>query len=446
MDPRIARKLYFFLQHLRGEPVRKALEDVTRTEFISFDELTAIQAKRQLDQLKFAVHHVPYYQRAFLPFEERINSAQTWDDVNSIMSELPILERSTVQENHSEFIADNRSPNQTYPDKTSGSSGAPLIFPCDQDAWAYRHALMYRCLANFGIQIGEPYIYIFGLHWNKQARFKIFIRNFILNRARVSAFEITPNHLVAHLKIIKRHKPTHIIGYPSAITDLCVMLRERGMDDLYRLNLKGILLTAEPLRIHQRELIEEVTGSRCINVYGSAEGGINAVECPERSLHIQAETTWVQLRDPGLNTGEAIVTDCMLRAFPMIRYAIGDEMVMKTGNCTCGRPHPMIESIEGRSGEPIVLPNGQKINPNLPSYIFKPLARQMLIRRYRFVHTKDQGLQLFLVVTGNFHQEHLGVIEKETRRAFGEDIRFSIQIVDEIPHLPNAKHRDYINL
>ena len=106
----------------------------------------------------------------------------------------------------------------------------------------------------------------------------------------------------------------------------------------------------------------------------------------------------------------------------------------------------MLHSVEGRSGEPIILPTGRRINPNLPSYIFKPLSSLGVIRRYRFVQTSPDHLELNLVVNKDFTQEHLSIVERESRAAFGEDIPLSIHVVEALPHLPNAKHRDYIRV
>src|SRR5262249_4213691 len=162
-----------------------------------------------------------------------------------------------------------------------------------------------------------------------------------------------------------------------------------------------------------------------------------AIQCPAGSLHTTPEATWLELRDSSTHRGEAIVTDLMLRAFPMIRYAMGDEVVAKPGECACGRKQPMLQSIEGRSGEPVTLPTGRVITPNRPSSIFKPLAGLGVIRRYRFVLHGEARLELFLVVSSAFEPEHLELVRRETRRALGEDLEVAIRVVDEMPHLPN---------
>jgi phenylacetate-CoA ligase len=439
----VARGVYFALQYLRREPVAAALADVRRTEWLSREELRNLQAERQLEQLRFALDRVPYYRRVLQPLRSRIASARGWDDVNAILADMPIIEKAAVMLDPPSYTADRADELPSYPDKSSGSSGTPVIFPCDQRAWAYRHALMYRCMEAFGVRMGEPYALFFGLHWNKRARLQAAFRDSILNRARISAYEVGGARFEAHFKTIRRRRPTHFYGYPSAISDFCALAHERGLD-LRDLQLKAVFLTAEPLRAHQRQLIETVTGSRCVDMYGSAEGGIIALECPAGGRHTTPETTWLELRNTTTHTGEAIVTDMMLRAFPMIRYAMGDEIVIDAGSCACGRAQPLVALIEGRSGEPITLPNGRTVNANLPSYIFKPLAALGVIRRYRFVHRGDE-LQLFLVVSRQFGEEHLRIVRQEIRAAFGE-IELKIHVVADLPHLPNAKHRDYVRV
>lgn len=445
MNTLIARALYFGLQYLRHEPLGPALADVRRTEWLPADELRALQATRQLEQLRFAIERVPHYRRALDPLRSAIERARDWDDVHAITSEIPILEKAAVTVTPRDFTADGAHRLPTHLDKTSGSSGTPVVFPCDQRAWAYRHALTHRCIEAFGVRIGEPYALFFGLHWGKKKRAEVAVRDHVLNRARISAYEIGRERLDSQLIAIRRKRPTHFQGYPSAIYDFCSLVHERGFD-LRDLRLKAVFLTSEPLRAHQRKLIEEITASRCVDMYGSAEGGMIALECPAGGLHTTPETTWLDLRDSATHAGEAVVTDMMLRAFPMIRYAMGDELVLRSGTCACGRAQPMLASIEGRSGEPITLPNGRRINSNLPSYIFKPLASLGVIRRYRFVQRGDHELALYLVVSKKFQASHLAMVQQETRKAFGQDLAFDVRIVDDLPHLANAKHRDYVRL
>lgn len=444
MDPRIARTLYFGLQHIRKEPIRIAISDVNETEFLSLEELKKIQATRMISLLRFAANNVPYYQEVYRPFAARINNLKNWVEVNELMNRLPRVSKLEAISEGGRFLAKNSSSIPTYPDKTSGSTGTPLEFPCDQISWAYRHALTFRSMKMHGVEVGDPYALFYGLHWNKRTRLQIGLRDLVFNRVRVSAFDINRSTFQKYLQKIRNQSPLYFLGYPSTLYDFCFLAQDLGVD-LRCLKLKAVFTTAEPLLPYQRELIQEVTGSRCVNLYGSAEGGFTAFECPVGNLHLAIETTWLGFRKPDTAAGEILLTDMMLRANPLINYAIGDEMGLKVGKCECGRSHPLIEEIIGRSGEPIHLPNGKIINSHLPVYIFKRLASLKIIHRFRFV-LRGSDLNLYLMVSQKFNREHLVLVEQETKKAFGEDIRFETHIVAEMESLPNAKHKSFVVL
>ena len=444
MNPIFARHLYFGLQFLRGEPVRKALDDVLETEFWSADALRQLQAERMIAQLRFVASNVPYYEKVYASFLPRIANLSSWDEVSALMKELHVVSKDLVQSAYNQFLARDIEKMRIYPDKTSGSTGTPLKFPCDQKAWAYRHALMYRNMMMHGVHVGDPYVIFFGLHWDKTMRTQVELRDWFFNRVRVSAFDISMHTFHDYLKKIRSHCPVFFLGYPSAISDFCHLALEFGID-LRELGLKAVFTTAEPLLPDQRDLIQETTGCKCVNQYGSAEGGFTAFECPEGNLHLNVESAWLHLQDPSAPEGGAVVTDMFLRAFPLINYGIEDEISLGNEACTCGRTHPILRSVNGRSGEPITLPNGKRINANLPSYIFKPLADLRVIQRYRFVQ-KDKELKLFLIISQRFSEEHLKLIDKETKKAFGNDIQYTTQIVTEMEVLPNAKHKCFVVL
>jgi len=440
MNNNLGRFIYYGLQYLRQEPVNKVLKGIKETEFLPSEGLRNNQFQRLKNLLQYAISYVPYYKTNYQMFSKDIYNINSWDDAKKVMQEIPLLDKDVVRNNKSLFTSGEINKLKTYPDKTSGSSGTPLIFACDQMSWAFRHALYIRCTESFNVQAGERYIYFYGLHWNKRSKLLLKFRDYLLNRVRVSAYDISPDTFLQHLGNIKKFKPTHFLGYPSAIYDFCVLAFNRGID-LHDLHIKAIFLTSEPVYLFQKELIEKVTGAICVDFYGSAEGGLNAFQCPHGNLHLAVESTWVVSKP----NNEILVTDMFLRAFPMINYDIGDEMIFDHDyKCSCGRSHPVIRQIIGRSGEPIVLPNGKRINSHLPGYIFKPLSGLGVIRSFRFVLSKEKKLSLYLVVTSDYKAEYENIIRKETKNAFGHNIEFDIIIQDALPFLPNAKHKSFV--
>ena len=68
-------------------------------------------------------------------------------------------------------------------------------------------------------------------------------RDFLFNRVRISAYEMEPHLLDGHLRKIYEHRPTYLVGYPSALYDFSIQMYHRGLD-LKSLKLKAVFLTA----------------------------------------------------------------------------------------------------------------------------------------------------------------------------------------------------------
>ncbi len=169
--------------------------------------------------------------------------------------------------------------NKGDPKQNFRIDGHTAGFPCANRSWAYRHALYFRCAGWFGVDVGEPHAYFWGLHWNKRTRFQVRIRDAAMNRVRVSAYETGSETFETNFSRVQRFGVTHFLGYPSSIYEFCCLADAAGKA-LVSFGLKAVFTTGEPLLPFQRTLIEKVTGAPCVNTYGSVEGGLIACECP----------------------------------------------------------------------------------------------------------------------------------------------------------------------
>jgi phenylacetate-CoA ligase len=144
--------------------------------------------------------------------------------------------------------------------------------------------------------------------------------------------------------------PVYANTLPSNINRLCHEARRQGI----RIGIPHIISVAEYLAPEMRQAAAEAFGSRIIDVYSSAEGGVIAIECPESGLyHIQSELLLVEIiREDGTpcgtgEVGEVVVTPLYGYATPLLRYRSGD-FVEKGPRCSCGRSLPTISRIAGR--------------------------------------------------------------------------------------------------
>lgn len=435
--------LYYGLQSLRREPVSRAFNDLMKTDFASLDELHHIQLTRAKEYLSHALNTTPYYKHYDQKYVKELASVIHHDQLVKLFVTLPRLEKRDVKIHNPEFYSDKIKSIKYTMDTTSGSSGTPLMFPCDNLSWAYRHASIFRCFSWYDISVGDRYGYFFGQHWANMNRLKVQLKDTVFNRIRVSAFELNLETTPTFYKKLRAFKPKYLYGYPSSIYSFFRYCYELNIP-ANQLNLVAVFTTAEPLLDDQRSFIEGYFGVRCVNMYGSAEGSNTAFECPAGNLHETIEITLNVYDRVDESQFKIYVNDLFLNAFPLVNYSLDDYVEKSPHVCDCGRKHPIIKTIKGRSGEPILLPDGRSVNANLPSYVFKNVSSGSKILRYRFHNVQNQKLVLLYEVLNDFTEDELFEIKQECVSAFGGNIAIEMHRVAAIPNLPNAKHKDYV--
>jgi phenylacetate-CoA ligase len=119
-------------------------------------------------------------------------------------------------------------------------------------------------------------------------------------------------------------------------------------------------VTAEMLPESLRHELETGHGIRVLQGYGTADLGLLAYECPEKSgMHLHPEVI-VEVLDlatgapaaPG-QPGEVVAT-IFDETYPLIRFATGDlSSFLAERPCSCGRTAPKLQGILGRVGDAV---------------------------------------------------------------------------------------------
>ncbi len=100
-------------------------------------------------------------------------------------------------------------------------------------------------------------------------------------------------------------------------------------------------------------------------VYGCTETGYAASSCPGGWLHLLDD--WVILEPvdaqhrpvpPGVVSHTVLMTDLANRVQPIIRYDVGDRVLMRPGPCACGNPSPALH-VEGRASDVLTFPTAR---------------------------------------------------------------------------------------
>jgi phenylacetate-CoA ligase len=435
LNSALARWLYYNAQALRGEHIRPLLAQLELSQFWPLEQLLDQQWKRQLALARHAFETVPFYRErwgaAGITPESLVTRAD-WD-------RLPTVGKGDLRE-HGEHMHSSSAP-AGLKATTSGSAGTPIAVLRSHASWTHAHANIARGWRWHGLNVGDRYAYFWGLALDVSGRRQAALRDFIFNRRRLSAFDVTPERAREfHQQMLHWH-PQLGFGYPSAVTSFADQVAAQKLDGR-AIGFRAIVTTAEVLKSEQRERLTRTFGCRVVDSYGCAEAGVAGFECEAGSMHVPIESVVLDLVPADGGRAEVLLTDLFNWSEPIIRYRVGDLVGQAPASCPCGRGLPLLGAIEGRAGDFITLPGGRVINGLLPYYIFRPHAKSGEVGEYQFVELTDGRIEL-RVRPGEAWSEDARVrIETEVTEGLGLTVR--LIVVDRIERSGRGKHRDWI--
>jgi phenylacetate-CoA ligase len=166
------------------------------------------------------------------------------------------------------------------------------------------------------------------------------------------------------IRMMKDMKTTTLCCTPSYALYLIEALDNEGVS-VEELSLKRGIFGAEPWSDETRRHIERNLDISAHDLYGMSElyGPGVAVECEQKDgLHIWGDEFYVETIDPDTGEvlekgekGEMVVTMLTRQAMPLLRYRTKDLCVINWDKCECGRSHPRIMRIKGRSDDMLIV-------------------------------------------------------------------------------------------
>lgn len=435
MNRTVARWLYHIAQTSRGEPVGRVLRELEASQKWPIERLRALQWERQVAIARHAYTTVPFYRERWdrIGFDPgALRAPEDWD-------RLPGLEKHEVR-SEGERLVSSTAP-AGLKAATSGTSGTPVAVLRSHLSWAHAHANVFRGWHWHGIEVGDRYAYFWGLALDESGRRQASLRDFLFNRERLSAFEVTPERARAFYDALRRRPATFGFGYPSAVTSFAEEVAAQKLDGR-ALQWKAVITTAEVLKPHQRERLAGTFGCAVVDSYGCAEIGVTGFQCEAGGMHVPIESVVVDLVPVEDGRFEVLLTDLHNFSQPMIRYRIGDVVEPGPRACACERQLPLLGAIQGRAGEKITLPDGRVINGLLPYYIFRPYAKTEQVREYQFVQFPGGRIEL-RVLKGSAWSDDAGR-EIESQVTSGLGVPIELKLVPRIQRVGRGKHRDFV--
>jgi len=416
------------------------LRELRRTQWISADELQAVQLRRLRTLLRDAAANVPYYQALF----QKLGAIP--DDFRELsdLSRLPLLEKQQVRENPDQFLNRRFDRNRLIEDHTSGSTGEPLRFLLTVEQKAYEMAYSIRFWRWAGYRTGAR-IAAFRHYIPRRQTDPLWQHDKRTRTLFFSVYDMKPANLRAYVEEFNRFQPEFVRGYPSSIYIFAQFAAGEGLP-LHAP--RAVLSSSETLSPEMRAVIERVLQCPVYDWWGANERVVTACQCERRGpLHVNAEGGILELAPTMDNSGDSghrmIGTGLINHAMPLIRYDLGDLAIPGGKPCGCGRGLPCVERILGRVNDTLVT-GEQKYIPSVRFYTLFETHDQ--VRQFQVVQTAPNAVVVRIVPARKFNGTETNELRGKLARFLGDAVKIDFELVDQIKPEPSGKIRNVVSL
>lgn len=415
MNPWLHRTLiYSPTLRWRGEHATWSMIDEKRAlERLPSADLERHVAAR-LSRLLAHAADIPFYREAWHT-PRRI----TTDNAFAVLGTLPFVSKRDLQERAAAMRAANIKEPLTKK-STGGSTAEPVAVWKNATGMAEERAATWAALAWSGLRPSYRVARFWSSPMNAAGSRRFRIADIVMNRIRLSAFEMDDDALRRHWKRCLRFQPAWLYGYTSMIDLFAAWIEEHG-EDGRALGLQAVVPTSEPLYEAQRERIARVFDCTIQNEYGCGEVGAIAYECERGQLHVMADNVVCEVLaedgsavGPG-DVGDIVITDLTNLAMPLIRYRLGDRA--EVGDpCSCGRSFPTLRRVIGRAYDEVFTPSGRRWNGWQMHYFLSTLmGEQGGFRQYQVVQDGPDSLDVRLVADSEVPADVIATIQDFVR-------------------------------
>jgi phenylacetate-CoA ligase len=439
--PKLVRNAFWPLALWRaGETAtRRYLREFERTQYLSGDELRAVQWRRLKALLRHAHGRCPFYAERFRAAGLRPEELRGPEDLRA----LPVLEKSELQESWQRMVARDWPEGDLIRNQTGGSTGTPVTFFLGRDRKCSRAAATLRHNRWAGWEVGDRAAVVWGAPSDRPPDgLRSRLRGLLLREPLwLDAGCLTEETMLGFHGALARYRPRIVQAYARAAVLFARFLQARG---LVPHRPHALVTSAEVLEEGERALLEEVFGCGVFNRYGCREVSVLASECAAHDgLHVMAEGLYLEVETPSGpaapgETGSILVTDLLNHAMPLIRYRIGDLGSWAAGECPCGRSLPRLARVAGRVTDFLVGGDGRLVSGvHLATYVVahRPGLGQVQLCQDR------PGAVVYRIKPGRGFrpEEDLDYLRTATRRFLGEDARVEGEVVAELAAEPSGK-------
>ena len=421
----------------------KYISELDKSQYFDKKAIKENQEQKLRYIIKIAYDNVPYYRKLFKNNHLKPSDIRYIEDLNKI----PVLEKETVKKFGDEFVSKNIERKDLVAELTGGTTGTPLVIYYTKDAIKYIFALGEARFKHWaGVKSGDKLAsFLHGVDAFvpiSQTKPPFWRWNKAYNQLLFSVFHMNENNLKYYVKKYNEFQPKIIQGYTSAIDIFAKYILK------YKIKVfapKAILVSSETLFDIQRKNIEKAFNSKVYNGYSGAENVALITECEKGRLHINPECSIVEFKKimGTENKYEIIGTNLYNFAMPLLRYRTGDIVTLTNETkCPCGRNFPLIKSIEGRTDDMLMTPEGDYIGSASMSVVFELVNN---IQEVQIIQNKMDEIIVKVVKLENFNKYDLNLLKDRLKERLGNKVSIKVVFVNQIKRTRAGKFKFIIS-
>ena len=396
----------------------------------NIDELRTIQEKKLNEFLKYVNKNSTYYSK-LIPNK----TIYTLNDLKS----LPISNKKDLVENYSEIKTIDEK--EGVVSLTGGTTGASLKVVYTKQNIQERHAFLDYFRESHGYKRGKKTAWFSGKHIVDNNATKNFSRIDYINNIRYfSTFHINNNNINEYISEINKFKPEFIVGFPSSVFEIANLAINNNLK--FNGKVKMFFPTAESLNYEEAKVIQQFFSCEIKDQYASSEGAPFITECEFGKLHYQMLTGVIEVVNDNLEPsteGEILVTSFQTMGTPLIRYRIGDSILLSDEKgCPCGQENPIVKKIIGRTNDFVLTPFNGKVNLGNISNCTKNING---IIQFQIIQNSKEKIICLIQANSQFDETQFQNFQKNLNYTIGKGIEIDYKRVSDIPREKSGKFK-----